>query len=312
MYYNIHDLVKIQINGDFKLKPLDMEFEYFRTDEDIIPDIVVNIGNFKPSNDKCFLIDNEYYVKEYYFYHKDMDWEVEIEGFEKGNTIVNYNEHMFTKFKYPSCPLTDHIILPIIQSMLLKKGYYLTHCAGIGNILIVGHPHSFKTTIAMRLAQMKFVCLGEKEKYDIFGDDYVILKGKNMLSFPRFPSVFQYRVENKYTEDLNLFDKVRIRLSKGEYNVRDKSKIKKVVFLERVNYNCFDVINITHNEARKRIIKNQELEDAYSMFSRYKTIYKSIFPTKEIKPRISRIPSILIMFSEDNIDKVVKYVDGLL
>lgn len=302
MNYNVHNLVRMQINGDFKLKPLDMEFEYFKTDNNIqFPDIIVNIGKFKPKNENCYLIDNEYYVKENYLYHRGKDWEVEIEGFEKGTVIINFSKHLLTNLNSPN-PFSDNILLPIIQRKLLEKGYYLTHCAGIGNTLLVGHPHSFKTTIAMKL------------KGTFLGDDYVILKGNKMFSFPRFPKVFFYRKNNKDSEKIRLTDKMKIRFGKPiKYNICDESRIKRIVFLERVNYDYFETIPITQNEARERIIRNQELEDSFNSFEKYKKVYNSVFPIKEIKPRISTkdMKCELIMFSENNIDKVVKHLGGV-
>lgn len=307
MNYNIHNMVRMKVNGDFKLKPLDMEFEYFRNNEDIEPDIVVNIGKFEPYNQDCYQVDNDYFVKEYYLYHKGKDWEVQIDGFDY-NPIVNYNEHMLTKLNMPSCPLTDHILLPIIQRILLEKGYWLTHCAGVGNTLLVGHPHSFKTTLAMGLVQYRYSLLGAKDDYALLGDDYIVLKDNKMLSFPRFPSVFKYRLNHKDDENLNLLDKIRIRLwKKRDYDfIKNEAKVKRIFFLERVNYDCFDVVKIDSEEAKRRIFINQEIEDSYSMFSRYKTIYKSIFPIKELKPKINlNVPSYVVRFSENNIDKVV-------
>lgn len=304
MNYNIHNLVRMQVNGDFKLKPLDMEFEYFRTDESFTPDIIVNVGKFKPDNEKnCFLIDNEYYVKENYLYHKGKDWEVEIEGFERGTTTVNFCRHLLTNMNSPSIPLTDHILLPIIQRKLLEKGYFLTHCAGVGNTLLVGSAYSFKTTIAMELVS---------KGYDFLGDDYVIIKDKKMLPFPRFPSVFYYRLLNKPDEKLNLIDKIKIRFGhKKGYFRSDLSEIKCVIFLTRTAQNTFDVSNINKTETKKRILINQELEDSYHVYKRYTYVYNSIFPTKEVNPKVNilNIPTYIVRFSENNIDKVVKWIE---
>lgn len=303
MNYNIHNLVRMQVNGDFKLKPLDMEFEYFRTDDDIEPDIVVNIGKFKPNNENCHQIDNDYFVKENYLYHKGKDWEVEIRGFEKGTTTVNYNGHLLTNVKYPSCPLTDHVLLPIIQRKLMEKGYFLTHCAGVGNVLLVGHAHSFKTTIAMRLSH---------EANDSLGDDYVIIKDKKMFSFPRFPSVFNYRWRYKTDEKLNLFDKIKIILLPLKSNAFGKySEIKKIIFLTRMTQNAFVVSNSTKTEAKKRIMINQELEDSYNVYKLYTNVYKSIYDFKEPKPKIEidGLPAYIVRFSENNIDKVVDFIE---
>ena len=306
MNYNIHNLVRMRINGDFKLKPLDMEFKYFRTDKEVTPDIEVNIGKFEPYNNDCYQIDNDYFIKEYYLYHKGKDWEVQIDGFPAaGSTSVNFNGHLLTNLNSPSNPLVDHILLPIIQRKLKERGYFLTHCAGVGDILLVGSAYSFKTTIAMKLVRLGF---------EFLGDDYIIIKDKIMLSFPRFPSVFHYRLYNKPDEKLNIFDKLKIRFGQKKcYRIGNQSEIKNVVFLTRMAQNTFDVSNITSKEAKERILINQELEDTYNVYKRYTNVYKSIYPFKEVNPKVNVLntPAYIVRFSENNIDKVVRWIKCL-
>lgn len=281
--YNIHDLIKFQIvrnkKNDF-LRDLNLPYSYFETNNIEDPDIVLNIGKFKPDNEKCHVLDHKYYIKENYFYCKDSagtaSWEVEINGFEEGNTIINYNGNISgpESWLYPDLLPQDIFLRSILDYKLKKKGFYLIHSAGASKnnngFLFTGRGGSFKTSLAMDLVR--------KYKYDFLGDDKVIL-GENLklYSFPVHLKAFEFKSCNMKDENFrNSLDRIKINSiynfykfiknlkNKSDYNnnklpIIESSKLKSLFFVNRTNY--IDKVQIEENtDKAKQICLNSLAE----------------------------------------------------
>jgi hypothetical protein len=308
MDYNIHGIgLKINEHGKFSFKPIDMEFSHFSSNTKPKTNLIVNIGDFKSKNKNCFLVDNKYFVKDNYFFVDDENWKVEITGLEKNSTKVNFFGKKFLNMKYASLAVTDHIILPILQKKLAEKGYFFTHAAGVTKnnkgVLIVGHSHSFKTTITM--------CMIRKG-YEFLGDDFILLKDKKIYSFPRFPSVFFYRTKFKSEEELNVIDKIKIRkdYKKFKPEIRDFSYLNMIVFLNRTSHNTFKIKKINETESNIKLYVSDDLENSYHKFYIYKLIYDYLFPkqNKKIKININKIQCYSTDFSKENINKLTDWI----
>ena len=140
-YCNIHDLVKIEINTNRvgKLYGIDFPFSYF--EEDIIsatPDIILNVGKFKPDIQNSITVDHKCYVKDNYFYCKEnygkAKFEFEIMGLEDETpVIINFYGKVrgIENILIPNYLAQNIALKPIIEILLLRKGYLSIHGLGI-------------------------------------------------------------------------------------------------------------------------------------------------------------------------------------
>jgi hypothetical protein len=319
--YNVHDVVKFQVirkeQPFYEIKPLDMEYSYFRTDKPIKPDIIVRIGKFKPKNNDCFIIDHKFFVRKNYLYFKEPTWELEIDGFESDKTTVNFWEKnsVFNTFRYSSLVLCDQVIRPLLELKLAKKGYLLSHSAAVSKdnrgILLCGPAASYKTTIAMNFV---------KNGYKLLGDDFVIIKSKKLFAFPRSPVVFDYRIKKLDTEELSFFDKVKIRTNyKNQKStvLINSSELSLILFPIISDENKFEVTKIDSKIALRKLIINNELEDSFSQFYQYSLAYSIIFSKQllwsylENIIDIKNIPCFIVKLSKNNFKKVLGFVEKL-
>ena len=178
--YNIHNVLKISLEREKKfdlMKGLDLEMSFFRVNEKIEnPDILVKLGKFKASNEDCYVVDNKYYVKNNYFYWRDsadgLNWEIEIFGFEKGKSEINYNyknfgiNNLISKFNFETL-----FLRPLIYSKMKEKKYFMVHGGSITfkshSFLLLGSGGSYKTSIIMDLLR--------RPGFKYLGDDWAIV-----------------------------------------------------------------------------------------------------------------------------------------
>ncbi len=290
--YKIYDLLSIQINTIYKslMTGLNNPLSFFEVNEEIHdPDIRLNIGRFIPSYHNCYIVDHKYHVKKDYLYCKDSDgkskWEVEINGFEKSPTIINFYGKPSGKYHYlaPDLLAQDNILLPLIELVLGSKGYLLAHGCGIVEkdeaIVFLGRGGSLKTTIVLNAL---------KSNLKIFGDDRLILDTKNKMvySFPIFPRIFEYISRNSDDEYLTLSKKILLALdlirststnSTNSIWQKDPTYIKSIYFIKRKNIggDKIKVQSVEKDIAIKKIIANNKAE-MYS--SSIPSIKKRNFP----------------------------------
>ena len=307
--YNIHNILKFKIVHDKKfnfVKDLNLQYSFFEEKEVDDPDIVVNIGNFTPSNDNCYVVDHKYYIKENYFYCKDSEgrakWEVEIFGFEKGNTIINFDFKILrNRLLMPFIPVENFLLEPLICYKLSKKGYFLIHSAAVSKdknaYLLAGRGGAFKTTLVM-----DFVRRGG---FDFLGDDKVIIAKNKVLSYPINFISFKFRCEHLPTESAHgALNRIRLlryirrnydRMNDLRNDTIESSMLKALFFIVKKNQQKLVLRdNFDLKKAIDKLVINNKMEmSAPSVmptitgltsnhFFRYMLSYSFVFPNNQI------------------------------
>lgn len=315
--YNVHNIIKFRIVREKKkdfLWDLNLPFSYFETEHVEKPDIILNVGDFKPDNESCCRLDHNNFVKENYFYCRDSggtaSWEVEIQGFEEGVTIINYNgkisgpESLF----YPELLPQDIFLRSMIEYKLYKKGFYLLHGAGVSKnnkgYIISGRGSSFKTSISMDLVR--------KSKFDFMADDKIIMSNdRKLYSFPVHFKSFEFKLRNIQEENfrnasggigfnslINFFKFIRyLRNNDFDYKkidlpIVDNSDLNELLFVSRTNCNNFKIGRIDQETAANRLYYNNVsdivkghtfmLLDYGQYFYKYILLYSFIYPENSL------------------------------
>ncbi len=305
--YNIHNILRFRISRDKKrdfMKDTNLPFSFFEVDKvDNPPDITLNIGSFKPSNENCYDLDHKFQIRENYFYCKDLAgtarWEVEIFGFEEGNTVINFYCKHFgpERILFPDLLPQYMILKPLIEYKLSRQGYFTIHSAAVGKedqaYLLSGRPGAFKTTIALNLirnAGFAYLC-----------DDRTIIHEDEVLSFPMHLFAFEFMSKYLPTEDLQgVLGRIRlVRYLKGKNDYRDctvsvikSSKLNSLFFISRTNKHEVKKTNLDLDEAVSRLVINNQAEmmkgyrfmllDFGYYFYKYILAYSFIFPNSHV------------------------------
>jgi hypothetical protein len=297
--YNIHDIIKFRIirGRGYDLRDLiNLKFSFFEVEDVGDPDITLNIGKFTPSNENCYLVDYKYYIKENYFYCKDSEgkaeWEVEISGFEDGETIVNFNGRIkgFQSFMNPDF-IAQNFLLRLIEYKLCRKGYLFAHAAGISKneqaYVFAGRGGSFKTSLCMDFIR--------KAGFEFLGDDRVVLHKDKVFSFPMGLRVFGFMCDHLPNEDSwNFSNKIKFAKHLWDKNGRDilvkigkPSELKNLFFIVRTNKDTITKMEKSLKEVVDKLVTNNRLEDFISLggmdinsgpFLKYALAYAYIFP----------------------------------
>jgi len=207
--YSIHDIVTFKIiNKDNFLNRLlsniDLEYKNFESEGVDNPDFTIYLGDFIPSNRECAILDNEYYVKEDYFYCKDSykiaKWEFEMSGFEKGNIKVQISANPFA-----SVMISGFIIDPLIIFKMNEKGYPIVHGSCVSK---EGHAYLFtaqggggKTSTALYSVEKGF---------NFLGDNYVILDKGYVLSFLSPLNTFFFNLAPIVRKNMGIRNKAKL------------------------------------------------------------------------------------------------------
>jgi len=304
--YNIHNILKFQIVRDKRrdlMRDLNLEFSFFEVEEIDDPDIVLNIGKFTPSNNNCYLVDHKYHIKENYFYCKDVGgrakWEVEIFGFEEGNTTINFNANILglERILFPDLLPQNIVLKPMIEYKLGKKGYFLIHSAAIskGNqaYVLVGRGSAFKTTITMDFVR--------SDEVNFLGDDRIILYENIVLPFPNSFLKFNYVIKHLPTENFrNILDKIRFvrylwnnsDYANSNVPVVNSSTLNAIFFIVRTNKPEVRKTPISVKRAIDKLIANEKAEmfrnpslalsDFGYHFLKYMLAYSYVFPESDV------------------------------
>ena len=309
--YNLHNILKFKITRDrgHGLRDLiNLKFSFFEVEEVDNPDITLNIGKFTPSNKNCYLVDHKYYIKENYFYCKDSEgkaeWEVEISGFEDGETTINFNGRIkgFQSFMNPDF-IAQSVLLRVIEYKLGNRGYFLAHSAGISKnnraYVLAGRGGTFKTSLCMDFIR--------KAGFGFLGDDRVILHNDMVFSFPMGLNVFGFICDHFPNENSwNIVNKIRFaRYLWDKKNKRDipikigePSEIGNLFFIVKTNKETITEREIPLKEAVDKLITNNRLEDFISLggmginsgpFLKYALAYSFIFPDSPIATHQSNL-----------------------
>ena len=305
--YNIHDILKFKITRDrgHGLRDLiNLKFSFFEVEAIDNPDITLNIGKFAPSNEKCYLVDHKYYIKENYLYCSESEgkgrWELEIKGVEDDNVIINFDGGITGIQSLINRDFIAQILLlNIIEYKLAQRGYFLLHAAGVSKdgqaYIFAGRGGTFKTSICLDLVR--------RAGFSLLGDDHVILHEREVLSFPTSPRVLDFMF--RYLPDENSWNFLnKLRFAKYIWSKRKKevmediivrisepSKLKRLFFIVRTNKKEMSKRELSLEEATAKFITNNELEYFISLsrmginsapFLRYMLAYSFVFPRSSV------------------------------
>ena len=306
--YNIHNLLTMKIRryGNLDLTG-DLRYSYFATSDcPDNPDIILNIGPFTPSLEGTETIAHKYYVRDNYFYCKEKGstskWEIEILGFEKGNTVINFSGRYagIRGWVFPAF-MAQEFLIPIIEYKLARKNYFLLHggavCKDNAGYVFTGRPGVWKTSLLLDLMRTN--------EYKFLGDDRIIVsEEKDVLSFPTSLFLFNYTLKNSRNEQRNTFDNIRIliqvlihRAENNSLNPIAKScSMKKIIFVSRKNNQNIHTASILLQEGLQKIITNNLAESVEStkkspvgQYFIYKQIYSLIFPDNDLVKHYDRM-----------------------
>lgn len=299
--YNVHDLLKFKIKRekDYNLRNfINLKFSYFEVDDVKDPDIVLNIGKFKPSNNNCYIVGNKYHIKENYIYCRDSEgdakWETEITGFGNEDiTIINFRGEVggFQSIINPDV-LAHCLLLRVIEYKLSMKGCFLTHSAGISKnkqaYVLAGRGGSFKSSLCIDFVR--------RAGFEYLGDDRVIINKDFVFSFPFNFHVFEFMCYQLPDENsLGFFNKIKFAkyiMGKNELKdyrikVSEPSRLKNLIFIVKTNGKRIIKRDMELKEAVDRLILNNRLEDCISLtyfgitsapHLKYALAYSYIFP----------------------------------
>ena len=187
-YYNVHGLVRIKVENKSEIiqHEIKVHLREFITSE--IPDEEIDI--IINDYEKKVIIKDPVIISDYYYYNDN--W-LDI---PTQNLCFNFEEPIIKVF-------CNRMFIPtnlLVELVLLKKDYTMIHSAGFEyngkNYLIPTYGGVGKTTTLAKLM--------EKDA-KIYGDDIIIIKGKEVLSYPIDFSVYPYhydilKINNKTIE----------------------------------------------------------------------------------------------------------------
>ncbi|MFC1952569.1 hypothetical protein ACFLWR_00360 [Chloroflexota bacterium] len=290
LYYNIHDLVTVEVIGAGRFdRSNNLRYAFFETEKEDTPDIVLRLGRFRPSNQGCQVVSHKYHIKENYFYCRDSDgkaiWEVEIFGIESGRTEVNFNGTRFdsTGIILPSYWAQD-IVKPLIEFKLLSKNHFLIHGGAVANdskaYLLAGRTGIFKTTLIMDFVR--------KAGFSYLGDERVIIGEGKALCFPMSLFLFDYLYKHSPTEDLSFVKKLhlvnKILFQEKDYSapVTNTAKLKTLFIVDKKDRKNISIAELSPEQGISKLVANNALEMTVaaptSQFLQYIMAYSFVFP----------------------------------
>lgn len=194
--YSVHNIVNFEIidKSGFLRSGIDLtgiQFRNFETTGDVEIDFSVEIGPFSRRRNKCFILDDRYFVDDGYFYCKDKRkfsrWELEVCDVEH-RPKVRINTNIAG---YYTAPL--NIIEFFIHYMLLRKDRALIHSSGVGQdnvcVLFSARGGGGKTTVALTLVDQGYMYLGDNFVLLDRGKAFSFVSPLNIFSYNRLPVI---------------------------------------------------------------------------------------------------------------------------
>ena len=296
--YNIHDLLRIRVNGNKRFDlTKNLKYAFFEVGEDVDdPDIILNIGKFKPSSKDSVIIAHKYHVKENYCYCKDngkkMKWEVEIFGFEEGKTVINFSgkDSGLKGIIFPSF-LAQEFLIPLIEYKLTQKNCFLLHAGAVSKnsdtYIFAGRPGAYKTTLTMDFIR--------KANFEFLGDDRIIINKEKILCFPTSLFLFEFMLKNMSTEKRSLLNNIRLfkhilmRKYENDIPIITNSKPKALFFVSRADRNDVNISETTLKEGIDKLVVNNKAEFVTStpitpsgQFYKYMLVYSIMFQNNKL------------------------------
>ncbi|MBC8484522.1 MAG: hypothetical protein H8D45_00570 [Bacteroidetes bacterium] len=299
--YNIHDILSFQINRkrcrDF-IKDINLPYSYFETEHGDNPDIILNLGDFTPENEGCYVVDHKWYIKNDYIYCSEhigkIKFKIEIIGIESIPTIINVstNTRNIRQLFLPSV-LPQYIVLrPIIDFKLLCKEFVSIHAAAVANekgaIIFLGRGGSFKTTLSMDYIR--------NLNYKFLGDNKMKINKNKAFSYPVHNKLFDYRVNKMNTENYSLLDKYKYLIYQRsnqyepDYTIVDKTDISSMYLIAKSNGKQMRAEQLLRDDVLIKTVNSHKMENIGGPFLMgiskglydYFTAYSYVFPDSKI------------------------------
>ena len=312
LHFNIHDAFRFVVNtpkNNF-MKYISKEFDFFKSEKTDSPDLVINIGKFRPNNAGCSIINNQYFIKKNYLYCRDaykvVKWEVEFKGIEEGPITVNFNGN-----RLADSFLCRYVIEPLMRIRMNENGMAFVHSSGVSDgkngFLFAASKGVAKTTTILNLVAEGGIFLS---------DDFTILSKNGYIhSYPTTVHLFQYNISAvpavrkllKSRDRMNMVAKNFLyRLSMGygslplNINVSDifggsrvgkRYPLKAFIFLEKSNTGEITIEKIRNTDVSRQIVAINKLETFN--FLDYMLAYTSVFPDNKLEEHWAKLEETL-------------------
>jgi len=276
-HYDIHGIISLKLileDTAFNNSSIDEPFSFFETNSTDAPKITLIMNSKNKSSDVHQSVFRDYRIsKNYIAFSKKTGgsiFNVEITGVEEDNLVVHFNwiKRSIKDRLLPNYFPQLFIIEPLIEFLLLRKGYILLPAAGISKgssaILLCGRSGSMKTPLTIEMLK--------NQNCSLLGDDKVIVNNEAVYSFPKNLHLFNYLFlkKNTISEFNPLLQKILCLLSsndkKFDFKIKRKDKVQSLVFLvkERQLHVDFKIHSLSEDIAFEMLINNNIAESSVS------------------------------------------------
>ena len=297
--YSIHGFCTFDIldaSGRLMKALMDVQHRYqcFRTEYDpaVSPDLRVTIGDFEPDTAGCTKLDDIWWVKEGYLYHRGeiykmgAGWSFDVSGLD-GDKLelriaANAQGRPF---------IAGKIIDAFIFYLLQQRGSSLLHASAVARdgeaFVFAARGGGGKTTLALAAAFQNGMAF--------MGDNFVILNDGVVYSYLSDLNMFGYNLHPLIWENLNPFERVRFRALAVVYRltlgyIKVFSAVSPLRFLqaslcassrmEKLNlmqtHTAFSQATLGREDLIASMTSNMKLE--FFSFVRHAAAYACIFP----------------------------------
>ncbi len=298
-YFKIHDILSFQIIDRRpallrKWLPVSNRYGMFKTAAFAVEeaDLVVEIGQFQPDLQDCYVIGGEYFIKPDYLYHSGDHYKLgglysfDISGLNTGRCRLRISTNpQATPF------ISGWVIDFFIFYLLTRKGYSLLHASAVARngqaLMFAGRGGGGKTTLAM-------LCM-ERAGYAFLGDNYILCKEGQVFSYLSRLNLFGYNLRPEIWEKMSAKERFSFRLSTlihrmtGGYikiftpfhpmrlypdRICEQAHLAKLALL--VSRGCRDAEAVQRAQVLASLVSNMKLE--FISFMRHVDEYGSVYP----------------------------------
>ena len=312
--YSIHGFCTFDIldaSGRLMKALVDVQHRYqcFRTEYDpaVSPDMRVVVGNFTPDVQGCTVMDDTWWVKEGYLYHRGETykmgarWSFDVSGLD-GEMIelriaANLQGRPF---------IAGRIIDAFIFYLLQQLGCSLLHASAVAHegeaFVFAARGGGGKTTLALAAAFQNGIAF--------MGDNFVILKDGSIYSYLSDLNMFGYNLHPCVWEALTAFERTRFRVLAVVYRLTlgyikvfsavsplrflqgslcDSARVKKLNMMQ--TYHSYSCEPLLRKDLIPCMTSNMKLE--FFSFVRHAAAYACLFPDSALATLWDAYPEML-------------------
>lgn len=306
--HNIHNVCRFRIvENEWPIDPLFIRpgrgFNYFRVRGEQTPsvDLEFEIGDFKPNNQNCVVLEDKYYVRQNYFYCKDHDkilkWEFEWQGIENAGPF----KIRISKDFFGSMAIGTRLVDSVIRYKMNQMAYPMVHSLAVArggaSVVLSGRSGVGKTNSILNF-------LGKG--FQVLGDNWIIVHKGKAMSFPLPMNIFVFnllpilegRLSTAHRWNLSVKNAI-YRLSLGYVKKKTPIEIHKMFpgsiidevpirsLLVLIQGDDFGVAPISKEQAIEHLIVNDKMDRI--QFYNYLLAYASVFPKSEVASHWERL-----------------------